>query len=118
MSLFEDWVRNETRRQFFSRGANAVGWAALASLLGGERSGALAATAETGATESDPFCTQGQACDLFAHGRRARANGLVRLQADHAGMVRQGLARDDPQRPASDDDDVGPGPVSDRAVEV
>ena len=34
MSLFEDWVRNETRRQFFSRGANAVGWAALASLLG------------------------------------------------------------------------------------
>jgi hypothetical protein len=46
MSLFEDWVRNETRRQFFSRGANAVGWAALASLVGGERSGAWAATAE------------------------------------------------------------------------
>jgi hypothetical protein len=31
---FEDWVRHETRRQFFSRGANAVGWAALGSLLG------------------------------------------------------------------------------------
>ncbi len=46
MNLFEDWVRNETRRQFFSRGSNAVGWAALASLLGGERSSALAATAE------------------------------------------------------------------------
>ena len=29
-----DYVRYETRRQFFSRGANAVGWAALAALLG------------------------------------------------------------------------------------
>ncbi|HTU26257.1 MAG TPA: DUF1501 domain-containing protein [Pirellulales bacterium] len=46
MSLFQDWVRNETRRQFFSRGANAVGYAALASLLGGERSSAVAAPAE------------------------------------------------------------------------
>jgi Protein of unknown function (DUF1501) len=46
MSLFQDWVRNETRRQFFSRGSNAVGWAALASLLGGERSSALGATTE------------------------------------------------------------------------
>ena len=33
--LFEDWVRSETRRQFFRRGANALGSAALASLLGG-----------------------------------------------------------------------------------
>src|SRR6185437_4322542 len=32
MSPFEDYVRSETRRQFFSRGANALGWAALASL--------------------------------------------------------------------------------------
>jgi hypothetical protein len=46
MSLFNEWVRNETRRQFFSRGANAVGWAALASLAGGNRSGAWAATAD------------------------------------------------------------------------
>ena len=34
MSLFEEWVRYETRRQFFSRGASAVGWAALGSLAG------------------------------------------------------------------------------------
>ena len=34
MSPFDDYVRYETRRQFFSRGANAVGWAALASLMG------------------------------------------------------------------------------------
>lgn len=33
MSLFYDWVRYETRRQFFRHGANAVGFAALASLL-------------------------------------------------------------------------------------
>ncbi len=34
MSLFHDWVRYETRRQFFRHGANAVGFAALAYLLG------------------------------------------------------------------------------------
>lgn len=34
MSLFHEWVRYETRRQFFSRGANAVGAAALAALTG------------------------------------------------------------------------------------
>ena len=28
MSPIHEYVRNETRRQFFSRGANAVGWAA------------------------------------------------------------------------------------------
>jgi len=33
--LFAEWVRSETRRQFFTRGANALGSAALASLLGG-----------------------------------------------------------------------------------
>ena len=43
MSPFEEYVRNETRRQFFSRGANAVGWAALGSLLGSDR---LAPTAQ------------------------------------------------------------------------
>ena len=32
MNPFQEWVSTETRRQFFSRGANAVGWAALASL--------------------------------------------------------------------------------------
>jgi hypothetical protein len=37
MGPFEQWVRYETRRQFFARGVNAVGWAALASLAGGDR---------------------------------------------------------------------------------
>jgi hypothetical protein len=36
--LFNEWVRSETRRQFFKRGTNAVGMAALASLLGGDSS--------------------------------------------------------------------------------
>ncbi len=40
--LFEEWVRSETRRQFFTRGANALGMAALGSLLG--QGNALAAT--------------------------------------------------------------------------
>ena len=34
--LFADYVRYETRRQFFRRGGNAVGAAALAALAGGE----------------------------------------------------------------------------------
>src|SRR4051794_35656098 len=49
MNPFGEYVRSETRRQFFSRGANAVGWAALASLLGMDRPGSLA-----GADESVP----------------------------------------------------------------
>ncbi|MCL4195168.1 MAG: DUF1501 domain-containing protein, partial [Thermoguttaceae bacterium] len=43
MHPFHEWVRLETRRQFFSRGANAVGWAALASLMGQTGLGGLAA---------------------------------------------------------------------------
>ena len=35
MSLFEDFNRFETRRQFFGRGKNALAYAALGSLLGG-----------------------------------------------------------------------------------
>ena len=34
MNLINDYVRYETRRQFLSRGSNAVSWAALAALLG------------------------------------------------------------------------------------
>jgi Protein of unknown function (DUF1501) len=36
MNPYQEWVATETRRQFFSRGANAVGWAALASLMGAD----------------------------------------------------------------------------------
>jgi hypothetical protein len=38
--LLEEYVRSETRRQFFRRGANALGMAALASLGGGDVFGA------------------------------------------------------------------------------
>jgi len=41
--LIEDWVRSETRRQFFTRGANALGMAALGSLMGNSFSGQAAA---------------------------------------------------------------------------
>src|SRR5262249_5176717 len=40
MDPFRDYVRLESRRQFLGRGVNAVGWAALASLLGTDRAGA------------------------------------------------------------------------------
>jgi hypothetical protein len=43
MSLFEEYARNVTRRHFFSQGSHAVGWAALASLLGRDGARALAA---------------------------------------------------------------------------
>ena len=42
--LLDEWVRSETRRQFFTRGANALGSAAMASLLGSGLSRARAAT--------------------------------------------------------------------------
>jgi hypothetical protein len=37
--LFQDLALQETRRHFFARGAHAVGWAALSSLLGTESVG-------------------------------------------------------------------------------
>jgi hypothetical protein len=36
MDLFNDYLRYESRRQFLGRGVNAVGWAALATLLGND----------------------------------------------------------------------------------
>jgi hypothetical protein len=42
--LYEEWVRTETRRQFLTRGKNALGMAALASLAGGNLSSVLGAT--------------------------------------------------------------------------
>ena len=40
MGVFEELVTQETRRHFFSRGSNALGWAALTSLMGGGASAA------------------------------------------------------------------------------
>jgi hypothetical protein len=46
MNPFDEFRRQETRRHFFGRSANAVGWAALASLLGREGAGGRAVGAE------------------------------------------------------------------------
>jgi len=43
----DEFARSETRRQFFARGTNAVGWAALASLMGSDRLGRSAMGAES-----------------------------------------------------------------------
>ncbi len=52
--LFEDWVKSETRRQFFRRGANAVGMAALASLMGNDSARAATNSAGGGASLLGP----------------------------------------------------------------
>jgi hypothetical protein len=49
MNPFEELGRNVTRRYFFKAGSHAVGWAALASLLGNERSQAADVPATVGA---------------------------------------------------------------------
>jgi hypothetical protein len=51
MDPFREYVRNETRRQFLSRGSNAVSWAALAALLGRE---GLAPSATAAGLEATP----------------------------------------------------------------
>ena len=43
MNPIDEYALNETRRQFFSRGKNALGWAALASLMGSGRSATASA---------------------------------------------------------------------------
>ncbi len=43
MNIFDDHACSETRRQFLGSGVNAVGWAALASLLGNEAARGAAA---------------------------------------------------------------------------
>src|SRR4051812_9841331 len=58
MDLFNEYVHSETRRQFFSRGANAVGWAALASLMGDK-------IASAAASPGDP--TQNAAAAVAKH---------------------------------------------------
>jgi hypothetical protein len=46
MIPFQELTRNITRRHFFAKGSDAVGWAALASLMGAGTRGALAREAE------------------------------------------------------------------------
>ena len=112
MNPFHEYVRYETRRQFLGRGSNAVGWAALASLLGRRVAAASAArirrrSAAGGAARADPLRPQGEAGDLPAHGRRAVADGPLRLQAEDGRVLRQGPARLGPDGPAAHDHDLG-----------
>ena len=44
MNPFQEYVRNESRRQFLAHGVNVVGAAALATLMGQGRAGAQQAT--------------------------------------------------------------------------
>ena len=55
MSLQDDYIRYETRRQFFSRGKNVLGWSALASLLGEAMTDKLMAVGSPSAAAHKPF---------------------------------------------------------------
>ena len=116
------WVRTEiTRGSFFARGRNALGMAALGVAGSGSsrRRASRAATAGASAgRRAAALSAQGQARHLPAHGRRAVADGPVRLQAGDGGVVRQGPARLRPHGPAAHHDDLRPEAVPDRAVEV
>ena len=91
MNPFHDYIRYETRRQFLSRGSNAVSWAAFAVAPGHETAWLRRPRLVINGTETRPtlpdrgphpggpasFRPQGQAGDLSAHGRRAAADGHV-----------------------------------------
>ena len=71
------------------------------------------------ALAADALPGQVQERHLPAHGRRPVADGPVRLQAEDAGVLRQGPARvRNPHGPAAHHHDQRPGAVPDRAVEV
>jgi hypothetical protein len=64
MDPFRDYVRYETRRQFLSRGSNAVSWAAFTALLGRE---GLDPAAEAVGVEADRSPTGGRAPAMKLH---------------------------------------------------
>jgi hypothetical protein len=55
MDLFQEFQRTLTRRHFFAAGSHAVGWAALASLLGTDRARAATAAPAGGAVPGPHF---------------------------------------------------------------
>ena len=122
MRYIDELVQHETRRQLLGRGVNAVGWAALASLMGGGARAGRRGPAEARPARAagvDALRTQGEAGHLPAHGRRAVAARPVRLTSRRwRRWYGQGPPRVDPQRPAPDDDDLGAEAVPGRPVEV
>jgi len=55
MSLHDEYIRYETRRQFFGRGKNVLGWSALASLLGEAMTDKLLAAGTPAAASHKPL---------------------------------------------------------------
>ena len=124
MNPYQEFRQQMTRRHFFARGSHAVGWAALASLLGQHSGPQSMFAAETANQPQSPRHTlqhfPGKAKHvIYLHmvGGPSQMD-LYRLQAGDGGVVRQGPARLGPHGPAAHDDDLRPGAVSDRAVEV
>ena len=82
MHPFHEWNALETRRQFFARGKNVVGWAALSSLLAAEsklRAGRHARSRHASAAGShqNALRPQSEKCDLPPHGGWSGADGYL-----------------------------------------
>ena len=109
--------RNGRKRAAASSPAprSGIGALALASCCR-EKPPRLPESAIGGLPGSAAFRAQGQALHLSPPGRRAAADGDLRLQAENAGHVRQGPARVDPQRPAAHHHDQRPDAFSHRAL--
>ena len=86
MNPFDEFTTERHPPPFLRRRARTLlGWAALASLLGDATAcGAEQPAAGAANGRCTHFAAQGQARHLPAHGRRAAADGPVRLQAGDA----------------------------------
>ena len=112
----------ETRRQFFSRTvARARRGRAGDDVRPRCRLSAAGPAPDKylgGLPNASALRAEGEARRVHAHARRPSAAGSVRLQARTQGLVRQGSARFRAPGTAADDDVVGAGEVSDRAVDL
>ena len=77
MNPIEQYITNETRRQFFGRSAKGLGLAALASLFPMARNGSAAERADQPGSEPASFCPACQTSHLFVHVRGALPDGHV-----------------------------------------
>src|SRR4051794_39650315 len=104
MGLFDEYGRSETRRHFFSRGSNAVGWAALTSLLGSEATGLGASLLRAAEADDSSRAAGKHTAGMPHHAPKARnviylhmVGGPSQMDLyDHKPQMRQWFDRDLP----------------------
>ena len=90
MDPIKEYLKLETRRQFFGKCASGLGGAALATLLPNAVVNALEAQAKTeirGFTRTPALCTQSETGRLPLYVRGTLTTRSVRLQTEYGGMV-------------------------------